>query len=166
MTALGCSTLASPISTSPRMVTWPIRRVRAPIRMAPSRRQNGPTSTPGASSTLEPTMALGWMRGGGGASCSVINLERTCLKRTCPNTTCQSQNASTAKLWEPRPKSIEELLFAVVGMLAVFDFGAGHTIALARPGAEVNHSASLGAERPEAVGRRYIDPAFADRTPH
>src|ERR1700731_4472966 len=70
------------------------------------------------------------------------------------------------ELWQPRLKSIEELLFAVVGMLAVLDFGAGHTIALARPGAEVNHSASLGAERPEAVGRRYVDRAFANRTTH
>src|ERR1700737_4121277 len=70
------------------------------------------------------------------------------------------------ELWQPRLKSIEELLFAVVGMLAVLDFGAGHTIALARPGAEVDHSASLGAEWPEAVGRRHVDRAFANRTTH
>src|SRR6202165_1883741 len=149
MTALGCSTLASLSSTSPRMVTWPIRRVPAPIRMAPSSRQNGPTSTPGASSTLEPTTALGWMRGGG-ASCSAINLKTTCLRRTC-----QSQNGCIAKLWRRRPKSLEELLFAVVGMLAILDLGARHTIALARPRAEVDHSASLGAEGPEAVGRSH-----------
>jgi hypothetical protein len=61
---------------------------------------------------------------------------------------------------------MEELLFAVVWMFPILYRFARHPIALSRPGTEVDHLASLGAKRPEAVGRRHIDGLVANRTTH
>src|SRR5580658_10683668 len=54
----------------------------------------------------------------------------------------------------------------VVGMLGLIDGLARDPIALAGPGAEVDHLASFGAERPEPIGRRQIDRPLADRASH
>jgi hypothetical protein len=54
----------------------------------------------------------------------------------------------------------------VVRMLGLIDGFASDAILLARPGAEVDHLASLGAKRPKAIGRRHIDGLLADRASH
>jgi hypothetical protein len=44
----------------------------------------------------------------------------------------------------------------IVGMLGLIDRFAPDAILLAGPGAEIDHLASLGAERPKAIGRRHV----------
>jgi hypothetical protein len=57
-------------------------------------------------------------------------------------------------------------VFEVVGMLTIFDGSAGHSVILARPGAEIDHAASLRTERAKAIRGRRIDRFLADRTTH
>jgi len=54
----------------------------------------------------------------------------------------------------------------VVGMLGLIDGLAGYAIFLARPGAEIDHLASLGTKRPEGIGRRHVNRLLANRASH
>ena len=54
----------------------------------------------------------------------------------------------------------------VVGMLGLIDGFARDAITLAGPSAEIGHLASLGAERPKAIGRRHVDGPLANRASH
>ena len=51
-------------------------------------------------------------------------------------------------------------------MLGVWGLFSGNAILLRCPGAQVNHLASLGAERPKSIRVAQIGRMFADRAPH
>jgi hypothetical protein len=51
----------------------------------------------------------------------------------------------------------------VIRMFTIFNLAAGHTVVLPGPQAKVHHLASLGAKRPEAIGRAALGWLLANR---